>query len=169
MATIFKRPEILVNAMSRNGDTVLMLPAHNDHASLAAELCKHYAIDIHMRDVFGHTALDIAVEVGSTEVLKMLLKHPNVRPNTMTSWSETSLYRTVRRRQAEAARILLQDGRVNSQAKDEDGSTALEITRRMYHQPLINLLESGWSFAPSEGDIKTTYDPSTAMILYFKG
>lgn len=71
---LFEQCGANMRAIGFNGENLLHAAVHDSHEEVAWLAISHYGIAINSRDGFGKTALHIAAEVGSVDLVKFLLK-----------------------------------------------------------------------------------------------
>ena len=89
-AAMKQQPPILItHAKDERGRTLLHLAARYGQLSLILPLCRY--IDVNAQDVEGKTALHYAYYHGYERVVKVLLFHPLVQPDTRDRYGERAL------------------------------------------------------------------------------
>ena len=114
-----------VNARNDNGGTALMFAAIPGHLETMRLLIEHGA-DI---DAYGHfnwTALMVAASKGHGDSVRLLLRN-GADPNVQDTYGWTPLMRAVYGNKHDAVVALLEHQRLDLEARDERGATALHV------------------------------------------
>ena len=114
-----------VNARNDNGGTALMFAAIPGHLETMALLVEHGA-DVNAVGHFNWTALMVAASKGHADGVRMLLRN-GADPNVQDTYGWTPLMRAVYGNKRHAASALLENERLNLEARDERGATALHV------------------------------------------
>ncbi|KAI2503233.1 hypothetical protein MHU86_11256 [Fragilaria crotonensis] len=88
----------------------------------------------------GTTALYIASQVGSANVVRELLQNDKVDVNLQRSDGSTALYIASKKNHEEVVRLLLQNNKVDANLKCTDGSTAHRMACSKGHIAIASLL-----------------------------
>ena len=112
-------------ARNDNGGTALMFAAIPGHVATMALLIEHGA-DVHALAHFNWTALMVAASKGHGEGVRLLLRH-GADPNVQDTYGWTPLMRAVHGDKRDAVTALLEHDRVDLEARDERGATALHV------------------------------------------
>ena len=132
----------VVNARNDNGGTALMFAAIPGHVETIALLVDHGA-EVNASGQFNWTALMVAASKGHGESVRLLLRH-GADPNIQDTYGWTPLMRAVHGNKPDAVRALLGSDRVDLEARDERGATALHVAvERGYLALVAELLEHG--------------------------
>ena len=131
-----------VNARNDNGGTALMFAAIPGDVETIAHLVDHGA-EINATGYFNWTALMVAASKGHGESVRLLLRH-GADPNVQDTYGWTPVMRAVYGNKRDAVRALLGSDRVDLEARDERGATALHVAvERGYVALVAELLEHG--------------------------
>ena len=103
----------------------LMFAAIPGHVATMALLIEHGA-DVHALAHFNWTALMVAASKGHGEGVRLLLRH-GADPNVQDTYGWTPLMRAVHGDKRDAVTALLEHDRVDLEARDERGATALHV------------------------------------------
>ena len=114
-----------VNARNDNGGTALMFAAIPGHLDTMALLVEHGA-DVNAFGHFNWTALMVAASKGHGDSVRMLLRY-GADPNVQDTYGWTPLMRAVYGNKQDAVSALLGHERLNLEARDERGATALHV------------------------------------------
>ena len=114
-----------VNARNDNDGTALMFAAIPGHAETIALLIGRGA-DVNAFGHFNWTALMVAAAKGHGEGVRLLLEG-GADPNVQDTYGWTPLMRAVYGNKRAAVAALLGTGRVDLEARDERGATALHV------------------------------------------
>ena len=114
-----------VNARNDNGGTALMFAAIPGHAETMALLIDRGA-DVNALGHFDWTALMVAASKGHGEGVRLLLER-GANPNVQDTYGWTPLMRAVYGNKRVAVAVLLGSDRVDLEARDERGATALHV------------------------------------------
>jgi ankyrin repeat protein len=112
-----------VNAANSRGGTALMYAATTGDLETVGTLLEHGA-DVNARAANGWTALTLASARGFEGVVSALLAH-DADPDIADVYGWTPLMRAVEQDRAAVVRVLLAAGRVDANARNDDGHTAL--------------------------------------------
>ena len=131
-----------VNARNDNGGTALMFAAIPGGVDVIALLIEHGA-DVNAIGHFNWTALMVAASKGHAESVALLLRH-GADPNVQDTYGWTPLMRAVYGNKRNAAIALLASDRVDLEARDDRGATALHVAVERGHRELVAaLIEHG--------------------------
>ena len=131
-----------VNVRNDNGGTALMFAAIPGHVKTLALLIEHGA-DVNATGHFNWTALMVAASKGHRESVELLLRH-GADPNVQDTYGWTPLMRAVYGNKQGAVSALLASDRVDLEARDDRGATALHVAVERGHRTLVaQLLEHG--------------------------
>ena len=114
-----------VNARNDNGGTALMFAAIPGDLETIALLIDRGA-DVNAVGHFDWTALMVAATKGHGDAVRLLLRN-GADPNVQDTYGWTPLMRAVYGNKHAAAVALLDDERLNLEARDERGATALHV------------------------------------------
>ena len=114
-----------VNARNDNGGTALMFAAIPGHLETITLLIEHGA-DVNASGHFNWTALMVVAAKGHGESARLLLRS-GADPNVQDTYGWTPLMRAVYGNKHDAVAALLEHERLNLEARDERGATALHI------------------------------------------
>lgn len=114
-----------VNARNDNGGTALMFAAIPGHLETMSLLVEHGA-DVNAVGHFNWTALMVAASKGHGDSVRMLLRN-GADPNVQDTYGWTPLMRAVHGNKQRAVSALLGHERLNLEARDERGATALHV------------------------------------------
>ena len=114
-----------VNARNDNGGTALMFAAIPGHVETIALLVDHGA-DVNASGHFNWTALMVAASKGHGESVRLLIER-GADPNVQDTYGWTPLMRAIYGNKYEAVIVLLEHDRVDLEARDERGATALHV------------------------------------------
>ena len=114
-----------VDARNDNGGTALMFAAIPGHPETMALLIEHGA-DVDAIGHFNWTALMVAASKGHGDGVRMLLRN-GADPNVQDTYGWTPLMRAVYGDKQDAVSALLEHERLNLEARDERGATALHV------------------------------------------
>ena len=114
-----------VDARNDNGGTALMFAAIPGHVGTMTLLIEHGA-DVNALAHFNWTALMVAASKGHGESVRLLLRH-GADPNIQDTYGWTPLMRAVHGNKRDAVTPLLEHDRVDLEARDERGATALHV------------------------------------------
>ena len=114
-----------VNARNDNDGTALMFAAIPGHAETIALLIGRGA-DVNAFGHFNWTALMVAAAKGHGEGVRLLLEG-GADPNVQDTYGWTPLMRAVYGNKRAAVAVLLGHDRVDLEARDERGATALHV------------------------------------------
>ena len=127
-----------VNMSNKNGDSALINASKLGHAAVVEALIKAHADIDHYGDD-RKTALYWAVDKGHEDVVKALLKsNPNMEVATRET-GDTALLRSVRSRNINLVRMLL-DKKAKISVVDREGDTVLHIAARSQSKAILELL-----------------------------
>ncbi len=133
-----------VNASTETGGTALMFGAIRGNLETVRILIGHGA-DVNAVAHFNWTALMVAAVKGHELVVNLLLDH-GADANVADTYGWTPLMRAAYENRAGAVRAFLRTGKVELDAKDETGSTALHHAVAQGHVEIARLLlENGAS------------------------
>lgn len=133
-----------VNAATKTGGTPLMFAAIRGNLETVRMLLDHGA-DVNAVAHFNWTALMVAAAKGHDLVVNLLLDH-GADANVADTYGWTPLMRAAYENRAGAVRAFLRTGKVELDARDETGSTALHHAAAQGHVEIARLLlESGAS------------------------
>ena len=127
-----------VNARNDNGGTALMFAAIPGHLETMTLLMDHGAD----ANAFGHfhwTALMVAASKGHGDGVRLLLRN-GADPNVQDTYGWTPLMRAVYGNKHDAVAALLEDERLNLEARDERGATALHVAVERGRSAFVALL-----------------------------
>ncbi|TFK17518.1 ankyrin, partial [Coprinopsis marcescibilis] len=110
-----------VNAVDAGRKTALMLVAQEGHHDVVKILLQAKGIDV-------RGAIDEALDYGRSDVIKTLLEVPEISLDEKGPFN--SLMRTASSGKSEAVRTVLNHGKFDVNAKDDDGCTALAHSLR---------------------------------------
>ena len=114
-----------VDARNDNGGTALMFAAIPGHVETIVLLIDHGA-DVNAVGHFNWTALMVAASKGHGDGVRLLLRH-GADPNVQDTYGWTPLMRAVYGNKRDAVTALLEDERLDLEARDERGATALHV------------------------------------------
>lgn len=114
-----------VNARNDNGGTALMFAAIPGHPETMKLLIEHGA-DVNAFGHFNWTALMVAASKGHGDGVRLLLRN-GADPNVQDTYGWTPLMRAVHGNKHDAVAALLEYERLNLEARDERGATALHV------------------------------------------
>ena len=114
-----------VNARNDNGGTALMFAAIPGHTETIALLIERGA-DVNAVGHFNWTAVMVAAAKGHGEGVRLLLER-GADPNVQDTYGWTPLMRAVYGNKRAAVAALLGHDRVDLEARDERGATALHV------------------------------------------
>ena len=145
-----------VNARNDNGGTALMFAAIPGDPETIALLIDRGA-DVGATGHFNWTALMVAASKGHGEGVRLLLRH-GADPNVQDAYGWTPLMRAVYGDKRAAVAALLGDDRVDLEARDERGATALHVAVERGHAALVaDLLAHG-------ADIRSVDDAGRGLL-----
>ena len=131
-----------VNARNDNGGTALMFAAIPGHAETITLLIDQGA-DVNATGHFNWTALMVAASKGHGEGVQLLLEG-GADPNVQDTYGWTPLMRAVYGNKRTAVAALLGSDRVDLEARDERGATALHVAVERGNAALVaDLLARG--------------------------
>ena len=114
-----------VDARNDNGGTALMFAAIPGHLETMALLIEHGA-DVNATGHFNWTALMVAASKGHGGGVRLLLRN-GADPNVQDTYGWTPLMRAVYGNKRAAVAALLENERLDLEARDERGATALHV------------------------------------------
>ena len=114
-----------VDARNDNGGTALMFAAIPGHLETMTFLIDHGA-DVNAFGHFNWTALMVAASKGHGDGVRLLLRS-GADPNVQDTYGWTPLMRAVHGNKYDAVIALLEHERLNLEARDERGATALHV------------------------------------------
>ena len=114
-----------VDARNDNGGTALMFAAIPGHLETMTLLIDHGA-DVNAFGHFNWTALMVAASKGHGDGVRLLLGN-GADPNVQDTYGWTPLMRAVHGNKYDAVTALLEHERLNLEARDERGATALHV------------------------------------------
>ena len=114
-----------VNARNDNGGTALMFAAIPGHLETIGLLIDHGA-DVNALGHFNWSALMVAASKGHGESVRLLLER-GADPNVQDTYGWTPLMRAVYGNKRGAVTALLDHDKLNLEARDERGATALHV------------------------------------------
>eukprot|EP01039_Chlorochromonas_danica_P003978 gene3978-4352_t len=124
-----------------DGLGVTTLQAAFGHEDCIDDLIKYNALDINVVSTeFGYSALMYGCLVGSTKLVKKLLKCPGVMVNTENEKHYTALHLSCGVGAVEIVGALLAHPGVSINAQDEEGRTALMIAVDQGHLAVVHVL-----------------------------
>ena len=124
-----------VNARNDNGGTALMFAAIPGDTETMALLIDRGA-DVNAVAHFNWTALMVAASKGHGEGVRLLLAH-GADPNVQDTYGWTPLMRAVHGNKYAAMAALLEHDRVELEARDDRGATALHVAVERGHPALV--------------------------------
>ena len=124
-----------VNTRNDNGGTALMFAAIPGHVETITLLIDHGA-DVNAFGHFHWTALMVAASKGHGASVRLLLQR-GAAPNVQDTYGWTPLMRAVYGNKHDAVTALLAHDRVNLEARDERGATALHVAVERGHLVLV--------------------------------
>lgn len=155
------------------GNTLLhQAVQEGDLAKVQFRLGKHD--DPGRKNSKGQTPLDLAVEKGHVEIVKVLLANPNVRPEVADNNGRTLLHHAVEKGDVEIVKAVLDHHRVRPDAVDGKGRTGLSYAAEKGRFDIIApLLEKGANpnlrdkngLTPLAYAVKNDHRNATATIL----
>jgi len=114
MQSLLKQPGIDVNARNRYGITPLQFAIKNGHTYIVNQLLKKEGINVNAQNDNGVSVLQSIVirrkEGPFIEIMKMLLKHPEIKVNVKDGDGVTPLYRACRNGHTTLIEMLLEAG-----------------------------------------------------------
>ncbi len=118
--------------------------------------------DLSIREYTGVSPLDIAIDRGYTDMVELLLEHPDVQVNLQKINGRTVLMEAVDRGHANIVKLLLKHPAIRVNLQDVTGATALIMAAREGHSDIIkSLLEH----PDIQVDIGTTFSGLTALDI----
>ena len=114
-----------VDARNDNGGTALMFAAIPGHVETMTLLVDNGA-DVGATGHFNWTALMVAASKGHGDGVRLLLRN-GADPNVQDTYGWTPLMRAVHGNKHEAVAALLESERLDLEARDERGATALHV------------------------------------------
>lgn len=138
----------------------LLSAASMGHTEVVSLLLNRGA-DVDAKNSWGETALHLGVEVGSVDIVKNLLDH-GADPNALVvddngkGSRRTALFEAALQGHTEVIETLLTHG-TNTQVKDDNGYSALEVATHYGFADIVSLL-GGDPNQPSFGQWKPRYD-----------
>ena len=127
-----------VNAATETGGTALMFAAIRGNLETVELLIGHGA-DVNATAHFNWTALMVAAVKGHDVVVRVLLDH-GANANVADTYGWTPLMRAAYENRTAAVRALTSSGKVNLDAVDESGFTALHHAAARGHVEIARLL-----------------------------
>lgn len=149
-------------SVHQNGTTALCLAVEKGRSEVVAALLSNSQLDVNLQDEDGRTALSIAICANQTSIVQQLLAHPNlacdlsfqVSPSNLLllhpppvslmqahdiSQGRCPLAWAILLGQQDAARLLVDDPRVDVNQQDDTGASPLLIAAR---ESALDLLQS---------------------------
>ena len=119
-----------VNTKNSSGRTGLIWAAVRGHTSVVQLLLTVENCDVNCQSNNGHTALHLASFIDNSEIVRSLLAHPGMRSENIRGYGgQTPLMRAVMRGSVESVRLLVSDGRVDLETRDDQGKGLEEWAR----------------------------------------
>jgi ankyrin repeat protein len=109
------------------------------------------------------TPLYIAVATQNLEGAKLLLNHPNIKPNELTSANMTPLIAALATRSEEMLKLLLSHPLINPNQEDTDGMTPLHLAAKWGLESEAELLLSHPKTDPSPRQIEGDFMGATPL------
>jgi len=146
-----------VDERNANGGTALMYAVSAGEAELIRLLLERGA-DPNAKARIGWTPMLVAAAKGRDEAVRLLLEG-GADPMTPDAYGWTPLMRAVSGGYLDAVDALLACGRIDLQAREESGATALHIAAgRGYANIVRRLLEAGAEARAADGEGRTPAD-----------
>jgi ankyrin repeat protein len=126
-----------VNAQSSNGWSALTMAAVKNHLAVAQQLVEHGA-DVNLPDIYGWTPLMRAVFEQREEMVRLLLKQPDIDLERHNDHGQTALHLAVIQGYETLAAVLLEQGA--QQDADFAGNTPVSIAQTLKNEKMLALL-----------------------------
>lgn len=160
VSTLVQMPHINLNDKDTNGYTALMWATYNNHDDIVSILSQLPSIDLNAKDLSSNNALMIATFWGYHTIVNILLKTPEIDISVQNSHGETvvSFLRNCPQMQSSVIKKIdelnwlkaaedgnlekIKDfsGKININAQDKWGNTALIIAASKGHNDIVKLL-----------------------------
>jgi ankyrin repeat protein len=141
--TLLPCKEINVNQTNSDGYTALHIAILNQHVEIAALILSHCKVDVNgLRKYRGPewTPLYFAVYRGCTEIVRLLLDHPDIEADQKDYLGRNPLHIAASRGRIETVELLLNHSVVYSTSKDKHGSTPICLAFLGCHWKALELL-----------------------------
>ena len=116
------------------------------HRDCVQALLQRTDINVNVINEQGDTALELAAGIGNADIVQLLLRHRDVDPNL-----GVALLRAAAGGHFDIVRSLLQTSRVNVNASDRYGRTALGMAASIGNREIVKILLSHPEIAPNLG------------------
>ena len=116
--------------MTVAGNTLPLLAVAGGSVACVKILAKQEACDCwNIPDQDGDTPIMYSIRVGSSDILKILLKCPRVDPNMKDADGDSPVIKAIREEKVTLARRLIKCPRVDLGVKDANGKSLRKIAR----------------------------------------
>ena len=124
--------------------TPLMSFIKNNYTECAKELIAA-KINVGFKDLYGQNALMVAADVGSTELVKLLLREGiDVNVNAQDNNGDTALNKAIKSESVDIVRLLMKAG-ADPSIENSDGKSASMIAKEIGNTEVIEVLVGGYS------------------------
>jgi ankyrin repeat protein len=134
----------IINAQDKQGLTVFHLASIAGDGTIVTKLLSDERdIDVNAKDVYGWTALHMAVFHRCSRVVETLMKCSLVDINIQDQRGQTPLHLAASRGRLKIVKALLENGRnIDLDLKDEEQRTALDLAEEGNHAQVVDILKA---------------------------
>ncbi len=116
-----------LNFTDENGRTPLAITVQKGNSEICRLLLEQKNIDVNQADKNYRTPLLISAQSGNVEICRLLLEQKNIDVNKADKYNNTPLHHACLHQQYAIVKLFLNDFRINSSLKNEEGDLANQL------------------------------------------